>query len=364
MLRFPSGQVSAGSYIPLVDKRGEVIARGLYNRRSEIAFRCLGGPDAPEDFRELLRTRLAQAHRLRTRIFDLPARTDAWRLVNSEGDRLSGLVVDRYADTAVVLVYSIGYVTHAEILENELLRMPGIRRVHFRADARTQGLEGFHLPDLPAGLEVEVQEDGLAYAVDLSLGHKSGLFLDQRDQRWRVRSMARGRRVLDLGTNAGGFALSAAAGGATEVLGIDLDEKALARAKRNAALNGLRAEWLHEDFFDSMRGFLSEGRRFDLVVLDPAKVAQDRDDKARALAAYGDMNRLALGLVVPGGLLLTCSCSGAVSEAEFQSVLSRSSGEAERHATLLASFGAGPDHPISLDFPEGRYLKALLLRVE
>jgi 23S rRNA (cytosine1962-C5)-methyltransferase len=364
MILFPERGPAPGSYIALRDREGRLLARGLYNRRSEIAFRCLGGPEAPAEFGSLLRERLRLASRLRREVLALPARTDAFRLVNSEGDGLSGLVVDLYADTAVLLVHSIGYVAHAETVESELRRAEDVRRILWRSDARTAGLEGFHLPPLEPGLETRVSEDGLTYLVDLSEGHKSGLFLDQRDQRWRIRGLARGRSVLDLATNAGGFALSAAAAGAREVLGVDLDEKALQRAQRNAAANRLHVEWVHADLFPWLRARRSEGRRFELVILDPPRIATGPRDRGRALATYRDMNRHAFEILAPGGLFLTCSCSGAVGEDEFLGAVVYAAREAGRRATVLGSYGAAPDHPVSLEFPEGRYLKCLILNVE
>lgn len=364
MVTFPTGSVAPGAYVALRTQDNQVIGRGIYQRHSEIAFRLLGGPDAPENFSDLLALRLGRAHDLRTKVLDLPARTDAFRWVNSEGDNLSGLIVDRYGKTAVAAVFSMGYIVNAEILERALLAFPGVERVLFRADDRTEKLEGFHLPDLPPGLEETVHEDQIRFKVDLSLGHKTGLFLDQRDQRLLIRGLAKGKRMLDLATNAGGFALSAAKGGASAVTGLDLDEKALARAQDNAKHNRLKVEWVRSDMFPWLRDRAQAGEKFDVVVLDPPKLAAQRREVAKALSTYRDMNALALSVLNPGGLLLSCSCSGSVGEDEFAEMLWRTTRENKREARVLARLGAGPDHPVALSFPEGRYLKAFLLSVE
>ncbi len=365
MIAAPREGVPNGSYLELVDRAGQRVGRGILNRRSEVAFRLLGGPDAPESFEELLDLRLADAVGLRVRTLRLPARTDAWRAVNSEGDRLSGLVVDRYGATCVVSVFSQGYVAHAEAVEAALRRIEGVTRVLFRSDDRTEKLEGFRLPPLPDGLHETVREGRVKYRVDLSHGHKTGLFLDQRENRALVASLAEGRRVLDLGTNAGGFALAAAVEGrARRVTAVDLDEVALGCADRNARLNRVQVDFVHGDLFPFLRDRIEAGERDDVVVLDPPKLARDRREIAQGLAVYREMNTLAFGVVAPGGLLLTCSCSGAVSEEDFLETLRRAARAAGRPARVIEVRGAAPDHPVALDFPEGRYLKAVLLKVD
>jgi 23S rRNA (cytosine1962-C5)-methyltransferase len=363
MLRMPRRSVPNGSFIPLHAKDGRLIARGFLNRQSEIAFRILCGPEGEADFEALLSQRLRAAMELRRDVLKLPQRTNAFRMVHAEGDRLSGLVIDRYADTAVVLVHSIGWVANAELLEQLLRTVTGVTRVLFRADDHAAKLEGFTMPAIAAGTKVEIHEDGLHYQVDFAEGHKSGLFLDQRDQRARMAALAPGRNVLDLCCNAGGFSLAAAKAGAASVTGLDLDEKAVAAAEQNARRNKLRVNWVHADLFPWLRQFLATDKRMDLVILDPPKLARGRDEVARALDTYQDMNALALRALRPGGLFQTFSCSGAVREDDFLAMLQASARTAARAVQVLEITGAAPDHPVALETPESRYLKGFLCRV-
>jgi 23S rRNA (cytosine1962-C5)-methyltransferase len=363
MLRFPAGHVKNGAYVRLRAKDGAIVGHGFLNRRSEIALRVAGGPE-DHDVAALFRSRLAAAHDLRTQTLRLHEVTDAARIVHGEADGLSGLVVDRYGGTLVAQVYALGYVTNAEALEAALRRLPGVKRVLFHGDARSAELEGFDLPPPPAGVVETVREYGVSFAADLSAGHKTGLFLDQRDNRALAARHCRGRTVLDLCTNAGGFALHAAKrGDAKSVIGVDLDEKALLRAARNAELNRVHPEWVHADLFDYLRAAKAGGRTFDVVVLDPHKLAVGRGEVDQALRSYRDMNRLAFEVVAPGGLLFTFSCSGAVDESVFLGCVAGAALEAGRKARVLATLGAAPDHPFALDFLEGRYLKGLMLHV-
>jgi len=354
----------AGAFVAVRDERGTLLGRGLYNRKSEIAVRVLGGADAPAELEELLTARVQAAARLREDVLGLGRRTDAYRLVNAEGDGLSGLVVDRYGDTCVASLYSIGWVHSAETLERVLRRTAGAREVLFRADERSQKLEGFRLPDPEPGQEVVVQEGRLRFKVDLSEGHKTGLFLDQRDNRARLAGMSRGRRVLDLCTNAGGFALSCRGPGrARRVTAVDLDEKALAAARANAKINDLRIGFEHADLFPWLRDHVDAGDRWDVVILDPPKLAKGRGDLEQAANRYRDMNRLALQACAPGAIMFTCSCSGAVSLEHFWSLVRAAAHQAGRTVQVLEVRGAASDHPVLPTFPEGAYLKGLLLHV-
>jgi 23S rRNA (cytosine1962-C5)-methyltransferase len=365
MLRPPRVSVPNGAYLALRDRDGALVGRGFLNRRSQIAFRIVADPADPTDPRRLFDLRLGQALALRTEVLGIANHTDCYRLVHGEGDRLSGLVIDRYGKTAVVSVYALAYVAHAEQLEAALRSLQGIERVIFQADARSEQLEHFQLPPLPCGLEETVREGRVRYRVDLSSGHKTGLFLDQRDNRHRIAGLAAGRRVLDLCTNAGGFALSAAVSGrARRVIGVDLDEDALARARDNARLNRARIDWKHADLFPFLRERSAARDGFDVVILDPPKLARTRSEVEAALRRYRQMNALAMAVVAPRSLLATFSCSGSVSEEAFLHMLAAASREAGRRARVIAYLGAAPDHPVSLEFPEGRYLKGALLQVE
>jgi 23S rRNA (cytosine1962-C5)-methyltransferase len=195
--------------------------------------------------------------------------------------------------------------------------------------------------------------------------HKTGFFLDQRDNRHLLASFCKGKRVLDLCCNTGGFSVYAkSAGGADEVIGVDLDEQALALARQNAGLNQVRVRFVQADLFPWLRDSIAAGQRFDIVVLDPAKQTRDREEVSYALKRYLDMNRLALQAVAPGGIFLTCSCTGLISEADFLDTLRRAAWQAGRSVQVLRVAGAGADHPFLLHVPEGRYLKAVFCRVD
>ncbi len=301
---------------------------------------------------------------LRRDVLGLDRNTNAYRVVNSEADRLPGLIVDRYADVLSCRVSSLGAYRVFPVIRDALKEALQPRVVHVAADPRVAKREGFPIPD-GAGdaARATITEGGLSFHVDCARGHKTGFFLDQREARRRVRALASGRRVLDLFCYTGAFALNAARGGARDVLAIDLDEKAVAAARENAARNGLSdaVSIKHEDAFDILRS-LRRGR-FDLMVLDPAKQGRGRSEVERSLRYYFDLNRLAIGAAPSGGLIVTCSCTGAVREAEFLGMLADAAATAGRAASFLEIAGAPADHPVATDHPEGRYLKRVLMRV-
>jgi len=364
MLRFPKRALQNGSYVALRSKEGALIGRGILNRRSTIAFRLLGGPDAKISFRKLLQERLTEAHRLRTGLLRLQQHTNSWRWVHGEGDGLSGLVVDRYGSICVASLFSIGYVKGAEILEECLLAFGGVKEVIFQSDRRSQQLEGFSLPEPQPAPPVIVEEGRVRFRVQPGGHHKTGFFLDQRDNRRRVARLAQGSRMLDLCTNSGGFGITAAVETkGRDITALDLDEQALKQARANARLNHVKLNFVQADLFPYLREKSSAGETWPLVVLDPSKQATGPGNKERALQSYLDMNLLALQVVAPEGLLFTCSCTGSIREGEFLEVLRAAARQAGRRARVLWLSGAPPDHPVALDFPEGRYLKTVLLQV-
>ena len=362
MILFPGAKTGNGRWCALRGKDGNIVAHGFLNRKSEISFRVVGGPN-DSDLGELLLKRFAAAHDLRTRLLGLHLVTNGARIVHGEADGCPGLIVDRYGRTLVVLVYALGWVANAEIVERALRRLPAVDRIVWHVDARSADLEGFRLPEPPPGLTETVEEHGVRYEADLSGGHKSGLFLDQRDNRRLLGTLAKGKQVLDLCCNAGGFSLHAAKGGATRVTSVDLDENALVRAKKNGRLNDLKIGWTHADLFPFLREAKQAKHVYDIVVLDPHKLATGKGEVQEGLAKYRDMNQLAFDVVARGGLLLTFSCSGAVSRDAFEGVVASAAEAAGRHARVLRTLEAASDHPVALDFPEGRYLKGLLVHV-
>lgn len=377
MIEQADPQARPGDLVFVYDRGGQRFGTALFNPHSQIALRMLAAGEQPVD-EPFWRQRLAQAVALR-RSLQLDGATDAWRLVHGEGDGLSGLIIERYADCLVFELFSLGMFERREMvaaLLSEILGPPTALdrpqrvaerwRVLFRADAHVQGIERFHLPpprdDAPR--QLVIREHGLRYRVDVASGHKTGFFCDQRENRRRFARLCGGGDVLDAFCYSGGFGLSAKlAGAARHVTSVDLDESALALAWENANLNQARIEHVHSDVFVYLRQMIANERRYDAVVLDPPKFATSRDELELALRKYNDLNALGVQVVRPGGWLLTCSCSGLVSSEAFVDVVRRAGRRANRTLQMVDLTGAGPDHPVLLDCPESAYLKALWLRV-
>jgi len=364
----PAQRPKPGSIVDAWGVDGGFVGRGFYNGHSRIALRILEtDPAVPVDAGWFAR-RIGEAVSLRREVLRLDQVSDAWRVVHSEGDGLSGLVVDRYADLLVVEFFSAGMYRHREWIYDALrAQFPGCR-LHAFADEHVQKQESFDFrPWSSTGSEpvapAVITEHGVKFRADPAGAHKTGFFADQRDNRqWLSRHVA-GRRVLDLCCNTGGFAVYAAVRGAAEVVGVDIDADVIEIARGNARLNGVRPRFVQADIFPWLRDAASAGERYDVVVLDPAKLTRDRDQVIPALKKYLDMNRLALGVLAPGGLLATFSCTGLVSEEQFLDMLRRAAFYAGRTVQVLKVAGAGPDHPFLASVPESRYLKAVFCRV-
>lgn len=291
------------------------------------------------------------------------------RLVHGESDGLPGVVADRYGDTVVVQLLSAGAERWRGAIADALAALPGVARVIERSEADVRELEGLPpqsglLRGEPAAGPLSVREHDLDFAVDAEQGHKTGFYLDQRDNRLLLRGLAKDKTVLDCFCYCGGFALNALAGGAKSVTAIDSSSPALAAAKANAARNGLpESEWLEADVFQALRKFRDAGRTFDLIVLDPPKFAPTAAHAEKAARAYKDINLLGFRLLNPGGVLMTYSCSGGVSPDLFQKIVAGAALDAGVDARIQGWLHASADHPVALNFPEGEYLKGLLLRV-
>jgi 23S rRNA (cytosine1962-C5)-methyltransferase len=357
--------VRDGDVVALATREGRPCGFGFAHRRSLIAVRVLSyDPDVFPD-ENWLRDRVRTAHRLRTEVLRLPEVTNAWRALHAEGDGLSGLVLDRYGTVGVVSLFSLGWHRRWSEVERVLCEETGLERVVARVDGRTSVQEGFEVPVARGVDPVEVHEHGVRFLVDPTGGHKTGFFLDQRDNRQFLATLSRGQSVFDGMTYTGGFALAAAAGGAAAVRAVDLDERALAQGEANAALNELSVTFDHGDVFDALRGLAAadEAQRPGVLIVDPAKWAKDRAGLGAALHRYGDLNRLALEAVRPGGIVVTNSCSGLVSEEQFLALIRGAAMDTRRDIRLLRVAGAGADHPVAGTFPEGRYLKSVFLAV-
>jgi 23S rRNA (cytosine1962-C5)-methyltransferase len=364
VLRVARGARS-GDVVRLLTREGRPCGTGFYHARSLVAVRVLTYDADLLPDEAWLRARVRAADGLRRDVLRLPETTDAWRVVHGEGDGLSGLVVDRYGPTVVAALFSLGWQRRADELRAVLGEELSADDVVLRADARAAAQEGMDLPEPPPRPPVEVHERGVRYLVDPAGGHKTGFFLDQRENRARLAALARGRTVFDGMTYTGGFALAAARAGAARVRAVDLDEEALARGRENARLNGVEVAFEHADVFDLLRALVAgpEAERPEVVVVDPPKWARDRAGLGAALARYRDLNRLALQAVRREGVVVTCSCSGLVSEPALVGVVRDAALDANREVRFLVLSGAGPDHPVSATFPEGRYLKTFFLAV-
>ncbi|MEO7051539.1 MAG: class I SAM-dependent rRNA methyltransferase [Rhodanobacter sp.] len=363
-LHKPESKLPPGSVVEVRDAQDRYVGRAFWNGHARIALRLLDThPDASIDA-AWISSRITRAVKLRRDCLQLDQVSDAWRVVHSEGDDLSGLIVDRYANTLVIEYFSAGMWKFREAIHAALLEhFPGAQLYWF-AESHVQKQESFDCrsPDVPAAFEVH--EHGLRFHAAPGSGHKTGFFADQRDNRKRFAELAQGRRVLDLCCNAGGFAVHAMAAGACAAVGVDLDAGILEVARANAAANGVEVSFEQADIFDWVRAAVARGERYDAVVLDPAKLTRDRNRVMDALKKYFAMNRMTLDIIPPGGLLVTCSCTGLVGDGEFLEMLRRVALNAGRTIQVLEVRGAGADHPFRTDVPEGRYLKAVFCRVD
>jgi len=364
----PTQRPRPGSIVDVVGVDGDWIGRGFYNGHSRIALRMLDSdPEAVIDVGWFSR-KIAAAVSLRRDVLRLDEVSDAWRVFHSEGDGISGLVVDRYADLLVLEYFSAGAFRHREWIMAALReQFPGCR-FHATADEHVQKQESFDFrgfssdgtgPTTPA----IITEHGVKFRADPAGAHKTGFFADQRENRQWLSQHVEGRRVLDLCCNTGGFAVYAAVRGASEVVGVDIDADVIEIAKGNAKLNAVRPRFVQADIFPWLRDQGNAGEQYDVVILDPAKMTRDRDQVIPALKKYLDMNKLAISVVKPGGLFATFSCTGLVAEDQFLDMLRRAAFYSNRTVQVLKVAGAGPDHPWLAQVPESRYLKAVFCRV-
>lgn len=363
----PAQRPRPGEIVDAYDVDGRWIGRGFYNGHSRIAVRILEtDPEVAVDAAWFAR-RIGRAVELRRQVLGLDQVSDAWRVVHAEGDGLTGLVVDRYADLLVVEFFSAGMWRHREWIYAALRQhFPGARIYSF-AEEHVQKQESFDFrPTYSEGGACEpavITEHGIRFRADPAGAHKTGFFADQRENRQWLSQHVAGKRVLDLCCNTGGFAVYAAVRGAAEVTGIDIDGDVIEIARGNARLNNVRPRFVQADIFPWLREAATRGEQYDVVVLDPAKMTRDRDQVIAALKKYLDMNKLALGVVRPGGLFATFSCTGLVSEEQFLDMLRRAAFYAGRTVQVVRVAGAGPDHPFLAHVPESRYLKAVFCRV-
>jgi 23S rRNA (cytosine1962-C5)-methyltransferase len=356
-----------GDWVTVHDKNGRPFGHGLWNPSARVPLRVLhhGETATPESY---LFTLIDLAIDLRLRVLDLPSRTNAFRVIHSDADCLSGLVVDRFGDVLSVQVHSLGIWKRLPGILKHLHAKLGTLRTVIEVDPPVARHENIRVADHPSDAvrTVRIQEHGIRYEVDFAAGHKTGFFCDQRENRRRLAAWTKDKRVLDLCCYTGGFSLSAkVTGGAAEVTGVDLDENVVALARRNANLNQARIEWVHCDAYAYARQMRKDGKKFDVVILDPPKLIDGREeiDHEEGLVKYEDLNSLGIVITEPGGLLVTCSCSGQLSAEDFERLVIRAAHRVGRKLQFVDRTGAGEDHPVMSNCPESRYLKLLWARV-
>ncbi len=355
-----------GDIVRVVDRDHLPVGFGLWNSRSQISLRLLTpGVDAPGP--EFWNHKAEQAIALRREALGLDAVTNAYRVLHAEGDGLSGLIIDRFDDVLSVEIFSLGMYQRIGPILNLFSERLGTKHFRVNVDERIALAEDFPgRPVVSAKIppRVTIHENGVRFRVNFEGSHKTGFFCDQRENRLALTQFTEGRTVLDLCCYTGGFGITALARGkASEVTCVDLDEKAIAIAKDNGNLNQIRPTFVHADAFSYTRQMGVNGRSFGVVVLDPPKLIPGRLDISAGKRKYFDLNVLAMSVVEPGGILVTCSCSGLLSIEEFLILLRAAARKARRSVQVLRVTGAAPDHPIGLEALEGAYLKAVWLRM-
>lgn len=368
-----SGRLPPGGTVAIHADDGRFLARAAYSPASAIRARVWTFDEAEPVDHAFIKRRIQRAVALRR---ELVSDTGATRLVFGEADGLPGLIVDHYREAdggreqLVCQFMAAGVEAWKPAIVSALAAETGCPHVYERSDVAIREKEGLDpVTGVLAGDEppelLLVQEHGVRYQVDVRRGHKTGFYIDQRDNRQRIARHAAGRDVLNCFCYTGGFSLAALQGGAASVLSIDSSGEALAHAQANVLANGFdpaRAQWRDADAFKTLRALHQEGRSFDLVVLDPPKFAPSQHHLERAARAYKDINLTGIRLLRPGGLLATYSCSGAVDAALFQKIVADAAADAGADLRILARLGAGVDHPMLASFPEGEYLKGLWLQ--
>ena len=362
------GAADAGETVRVESHAGQFLAWAAFSPTSKIRARAWSFDEAQRIDASFFIARIEESIRARSR-FDI--KSDGFRLIHGESDGLPGLVVDRYADTLVAQFSSCGSERWKREIVAALLEQTGLTRLYERSDASVRALEG--LPEATGWLSgsgdtgITITEHDWKLSLDVAEGHKTGFYLDQRDNRKKFADTTRRlqfQRVLNCYCYTGGFTVAALRGGAAHVTSIDSSAPALERAKTNVALNGFdasRTTMLDADVNASLRQYIREGRTFDAIVLDPPKFAPTVAHAERAARAYKDINRLALSILEPGGVLFTYSCSGGISADLFHKIVASAGSDAGVDAFISERLGGAPDHPMTVAFPEGEYLKGLIL---
>ena len=366
------GRARAGDTVEVLADNLRPLGRAAYSPKSQIRARFWTF-DAEETVDDaFFKRRVAAAVARRQALPELRGQ-QGLRLIHAESDGLPGVIADQYGDTVVVQLTSAGADKWRNAIVAGLIKATGRARVYERSDSDVRRLEGLEsatgwLHGAARDEPLTIIENGVKLAVDIAGGHKTGFYLDQRDNRLLLGQLAAGKDVLNCFCYTAGFSLQALAGGANSVLSMDSSGPALEQGKANLALNpqlpAERAQWQEADVFQALRDFRKAGRLFDLIVLDPPKFAPSAAHAESAARAYKDINLLGFRLLKPGGMLMTYSCSGGVGLELFQKIIADAAHDAGREARIVRRLAGAADHPIALNFPEGEYLKGLLVQVD
>ena len=373
-----AGHARSGDTVTILAADGKLLAKAAYSPQSKIRARVWTFDVGTTIDHAFFKRRIAAAVARRAALPELAGQgvNGGLRLIHAESDGLPGVIADQYGDTVVVQLTSAGAEKWRAAIVAGLQKATGCARIYERSDSEVRGLEGLEpatgwlfgeAPNGDGG-EIVIEEHGVRMAVDIVAGHKTGFYLDQRDNRRMLAELSAGKRVLNCFCYTGGFSLQALAGGAASVLSIDSSQPALDRAAANLALNprldAARAEWRCANVFDELRKLKAAGETFDLIVLDPPKFAPSASHAERASRAYKDINLLGFKLLAPGGLMMTYSCSGGIGVELFQKIVAGAALDANRDARIVRRLQGAADHPVDLAFPEGEYLKGLLVQAD
>ena len=370
------GRVRPGDTVEVQAANGKPLARAAWSPTSQIRARVWTFDTHEAVDHAFFKRRVAAAVARRSALPELRAAlgpAGGVRLIHAESDGLPGVIADRYGDTVVVQLTSAGADKWRSAIVDSLQQATGCTRIYDRSDSDVRKLEGLEpesgwLLGAARDEELVIEENGVRMMVDVIGGHKTGFYLDQRENRRRLGELSAGKRVLNCFCYTAGFSLQALAGGASEVVSVDSSGPALATAQRNLALNpqldASRAVWRDADVFDELRALRAAGELFDLVVLDPPKFAPSSAHVERASRAYKDINANGFRRVAPGGMLMTYSCSGGIGLDVFQQIVAAAARDAGRTARIVQRLQGAADHPVDLAFPEGEYLKGLLVQVD
>lgn len=365
-----SGNPSPGETVGVVSSKGRFLAKAAWSPKSQIRAKIWTFSEGQEINEDFFRERIRGSIGFR-KAAGIPEKSDAYRLVHSESDGLPGLIADRYGDLIVVQLLSTGAEYWKDEITRILLDETGAKGIFERSDADIRKLEGLEprtgwlagTGSFPETGPLAITENGVRFYVDFATGHKTGFYLDQRDNRDLAGILCEGKDVLNCFCYTGGFSLYAAKNRAASVLSLDSSRDVLDLAEKNASLNELQSaglEWMQADVFDALRKFNEDGRSWDVIILDPPKFAATTSQVQRAARGYKDINRLAFQLLRPGGALVTFSCSGGIDAALFRKVVGSAALDAGADARVVRYLSQGADHPESVHFPEGAYLKGLI----